>query len=333
MTASYTYNRPDRVSPDSRAKVLAAADVLGYAGPDPSARSLRYGSTRRLGLVLGEHLTYAFEDPQASSFLAGIAEVCAERGYGLLIVPITGAADDAERVSAAAVDAFIVWTTADDDPVLDAVRYARRPVVIHGGPARDGFTLVSIDNRAAAHAVGLLAFAGARHPAVLRFPLDRTRKTVLAAGIDPVTALFPVTRERLEGYRDAALDLGIDWSSVLVGVCATNDDGEAQSLTEQMLALDPPIDAIATMSDQQALGALRARAAHSRPVPRAPAISGWDDSAVARQNGLTTIAQNLREQGAICARAALGGTSESSTDAWGVIERGSTRSDRASSLA
>ena len=40
MTASYTYSRPDRVSPEARARVLAAATELGYAGPDPRARSL-----------------------------------------------------------------------------------------------------------------------------------------------------------------------------------------------------------------------------------------------------------------------------------------------------
>ena len=45
MTASYTYNRPGRVSDQARSKVLAAAAQLGYAGPDPSARSLRRGST------------------------------------------------------------------------------------------------------------------------------------------------------------------------------------------------------------------------------------------------------------------------------------------------
>src|ERR687894_1650745 len=95
MTASYTYNRPDRVSDGARARVLAAAAQLGYAGPDPSARSLRRGSTRTLGVVLGEHLSYAFDDPGAVSFLAGIAEVCTEHGYGMTIPPITGAADDA----------------------------------------------------------------------------------------------------------------------------------------------------------------------------------------------------------------------------------------------
>src|SRR5919112_6479574 len=121
MTASYTYNRPNRVSEQARSKVLGAAAQLGYAGPDPSARSLRRGSTQTLGVVLGEHLTYAFDDPQAVSFLAGIADVCAERGYGITIVPITGAADDVRRVTDAAVDGFVGWTTSDNHPVQSAV--------------------------------------------------------------------------------------------------------------------------------------------------------------------------------------------------------------------
>src|SRR5919106_952008 len=150
MTASYTYNRPDRVSDQARAKVLAAAARLGYAGPDPSARSLRRGSTLTLGVVLGEHLSYAFDDPGAVSFLAGIADVCADRGYGMTILPITGAADDVPRITGAAVDGFIVWTTSDDDPALAAVRAVKRPAVVHGGPAVRGVGLVGIDKRAAA---------------------------------------------------------------------------------------------------------------------------------------------------------------------------------------
>ena len=49
MTASYTYNRPGRVSDQARAKVLAAAAELGYSGPDASARSLRRGQPARSG--------------------------------------------------------------------------------------------------------------------------------------------------------------------------------------------------------------------------------------------------------------------------------------------
>src|SRR5919107_3123228 len=184
MTASYTYNRPNRVSERARWRVLAAASQLGYAGPDPSARSLRRGSTLTLGVVMGEHLSYAFEDPGAVAFLAGIADVCADRGYGMTVLPITGAAADVPRITGAAVDGYIVWTTSDDDPILAAVQAMKRPAVVHGGPAVRGLGLVSIDNRAAARAVGVVAFAGAKRPAVVSQPLSRERISTIIRGAD-----------------------------------------------------------------------------------------------------------------------------------------------------
>jgi DNA-binding LacI/PurR family transcriptional regulator len=317
MTVSYTYSRPDRVSAESRAKVLDAAATLGYPGPDPSARSLRYGETRTLGVVLGEHLTYAFDDPQAVAFLAGIAEVCAERDYGLLIVPTGTGEDDRDRVRRAAVDAYIVWTTTADDPVLDAACGTHRPIVIHGGPDRTGTTLVGIDNRAAARAVGSEVFAAARRPGVLSFPIDRRRETFLRAGLEPESVAYPVTRDRLAGYRDAARDLGIDWSHVPVGVCRANDEGEARTIMGQLLAVAPDVDAIAAMSDQLALGVRLGSAGPLR-------VSGWDDSDVARDHEFTTVAQSLRAQGASCAAAALGDPVADHADAWRLVRRAST---------
>ena len=177
MTVSYTFNRPERVAAATRQRVLAAAERLGYSGPHPGARSLRRGRTGTLGVVLGEHLTYAFDDPQAVQFLAGIAGVCVEHELGLALIPVTGGPQDATRILEAAVDAVVLWTTVDDDPVLDAVLKRGLPAVVHGGPARPGIGLVAIDDRAAARAVGAAAFTAARAPAVLSFPLDRVPAT------------------------------------------------------------------------------------------------------------------------------------------------------------
>jgi DNA-binding LacI/PurR family transcriptional regulator len=325
MTASYTYNRPDRVSEQARAKVHAAAAELGYAGPDPSARSLRRGATRTLGVVMGEHLSYAFDDPQAVSFLAGIADVCADAGYGMTILPITGAADDTARVMAAAVDGFIVWTTSDDDPVLGSVRDTKRPAVVHGGPALAGLDLVSIDNRAAARAVGVIAFAGASRPAVVSQPLSRERVSTIARGIDPTGVLFPVTRERLAGYRQAAEDTGLAWREVVIAVCARNDTAEAEQMATSLLSSAERPDAIAAMSDQQAAGVVRAVHAAGLAIPDDVAVTGWDDAGVAAQLDLTTVAQSLRDQGAACARAALGQRPDSHAASWSIVRRGSTR--------
>src|SRR3954466_7469333 len=110
MTVSYTFNRPERVAAATRQRVLAAAERLGYPGPHPGARSLRRGRTGTLGVVLGEHLTYAFDDPQATRFLSGVAQVCADHGMALTLVPVTGGPSDVDRVTEAAVDGFVVWT-------------------------------------------------------------------------------------------------------------------------------------------------------------------------------------------------------------------------------
>jgi DNA-binding LacI/PurR family transcriptional regulator len=325
MTASYTYNRPNRVSDEARSKVLAAAAQLGYAGPDPSARSLRRGSTLTLGVVMGEHLSYAFEDPGAVSFLAGIADVCADRGYGMTILPITGAADDVRRITTAAVDGFIIWTTSDDDPILAAVQAMKRPAVVHGGPAVPCLELVSIDNRAAAFAVGTIAFAGAKRPAVVSQPLSRDRISTITSGAGITDVLFPVTRHRLEGYREAAESTGIAWGDVIIAVCARNDAAEAERIAKTLFASPDPPDAIAAMSDQQAAGVVRAARAAGLVIPDDVAVAGWDDAAVAAELGLTTVAQSLREQGAACAHAALGQKPDPHTASWSIVRRASTR--------
>jgi DNA-binding LacI/PurR family transcriptional regulator len=275
--------------------------------------------------VLGEHLSYAFEDPGATSFLAGVAAVCADHGYGMTILPIIGGDDDVARITDAAVDGFVVWTTSDDDPVLAAVHARRRPAVIHGGPAVEGLDLVAIDNQAAARAIGNLAFADAKRPAVLSQPLspDRISSITRASAIGAVT--FPVTRDRLRGYRQAAEDVGIAWSDVAVAVCSRNDTAEAEHLATALLAGEDPPDAIAAMSDEQAAGVLRAARAAGRQVPHDLAVTGWDDSPAAASLGLTTVAQSLRDQGAACARAALNEDFDRHTGSWSLVPRNSTR--------
>jgi DNA-binding LacI/PurR family transcriptional regulator len=329
MTVSYAYSQPDRVSVAAAAKVRAAAIELGYPGPHPGARSLRRGRTGSLGFVLSERLTYAFDDPQATRFLAGMAEVCAAEGIGLTFVPTTGRDSDAARVIAeAAVDGFVLWTTSEDDPVLDAVAATGLPAVIHAGPHRPGLAVVGIDDRAAAAAIGAVAFAGAHRPAVLSFPLDRDRDRRLLRGPIQIPIGYPVTRHRWQGLADAWTTLGGGIDRLRTAVCPHNSAALGEALTQQLLDDERPPDAIAAMSDELALGALRAVGRAGLAVPVALTVTGWDDSDAAASAGLTTLAQSLRDQGMRCARLALGHaapTGGHDRAGWRVVHRHSTR--------
>jgi DNA-binding LacI/PurR family transcriptional regulator len=84
-------------------------------------------------------------------------------------------------------------------------------------------------------------------------------------------------------------------------------------------------DAHATMSDELASGAFRAVEAAGLRVPSDVALTGWDDAEAARAQGITSVAQSMREQGAACARYALAGDRADFTDQWHVVERTSTR--------
>src|SRR4051794_3832107 len=298
MTVSYAYSRPERVSAEAAARVRAAAERLGYPGPHPAARSLRRGHVGTLGVVLGERLSYAFEDPEAARFMSGVADVCATRGVGITLVPITGAASDVDRVAESVVDGFVVWTTSDDDPVLDAVAGTALPAVVHAGPHGHGLPVVGIDDRAAAVEMGRIAFAGARRPLVLGFPLDRRRERRVISADSTEEVPFPVTRHRWEGFAEAWRDEGGAQADLRLAACPLNDTAVGEAFAAELLAGEDPPDAIAAMSDALAVGALRALAAAGIAVPGSVAVTGWDDSDAARAAGLTTLAQSLRQQGA-----------------------------------
>lgn len=324
MTVSYCYNQPGRVATRTRNAVAQAAQSLGYLGPDPAARSLRNGRTGSVGVVLGEHLAYAFDDPQARQFLTGVAAVCRHRGVGMTLIPTTTDERDGARVRAAAVDGFIIWTTVDSDPIIPAALSLDKPVVVHGGPDVQGTHLVAIDDRAAARAISAAVFDGAKRPAVVSFPLNAARES----GLTPpelAEITFPVTRNRLLGVHDYCAATGIDSTKLVVAVTSRNERATSRDIIDTLLDLPDPPDAVMAMSDELAFEVAAALKKRDLSIPYDVSISGWDDSPGADAAGLTTVRQSLFEQGQQCARLALSDDNMWQQPAWQVVLRQTTR--------
>src|SRR3954465_4818598 len=86
MTVSNAFSRPDQLSAELRERILAAAEELGYAGPDPAARALARGTTGAVGVLLTNSLHYAFTDDIATGFLAAFVDGLAPTGLAVTLL-------------------------------------------------------------------------------------------------------------------------------------------------------------------------------------------------------------------------------------------------------
>ena len=306
-TISNAYNRPDQLSADLRERVLATAKRLGYAGPDPVARSLRTRRAGAVGLVITEPLTYAFSDPAALNFVAGLAESCEEVGQGLLLVaagPDRSLSDGTSAVLGAGVDGFVVYAASDDDPYLQTVLQRHVPVVVVDQPADvPGASRVCIDDRSATreladyviglghHEIGLLT---------MRLGTERRVGDQTAGVVSPErlqNSNFHAQSERIAGVRDAMVSAGLDPETLTIVESYEHRPASGGAAAELALRVNPRITALMCTADVLAISAMDYLRAHGIYVPGKMTVTGFDGIPDALSRGLTTVSQPSLEKG------------------------------------
>lgn len=289
MTVSNAYNRPDQLSPELRERILAAARELGYAGPDPVARTLSRGRTGSVGLVLDYPLTSAFSDQATVQFLHGAAAGCEQRELGLSLVPRIAGRDEA-LVSSALVDGFILYCVPEDDPRHAAVQARRLPLVRVDFTPDPQALAVNIDDEGAARRTAEHLTALGHRRFGIALDSDSRGDTGPEA---QAAATHHVDRARLAGWRAALEAAGVEWSQV--PVASGPGGGRAAGLVAGAKLLDRADrpTAILALADGVALGVLDAAAARGIAVPGALSVTGFDDipEAELAKPPLTTIRQ------------------------------------------
>jgi DNA-binding LacI/PurR family transcriptional regulator len=300
-TVSNAFNRPDQLSAALRQQVLETAARLGYAGPDPAARSLRRGRGPAIGVIYTDPLSFAFADQAFVLFLAGLAGVVEDLGVSLTLMPGTPREDPATSpVVAAIVDAFVVYSMADDDPLVTAARDRRLPVICVDAPVSERPWFVEIDDAggaesAAAHLLDL----GHTAVGVMTSELTSQPRPGVADQERQRTITHNVPRVRLQGYAAAFAARGMDWAEVPVFEAAQNTEAGGIEATRWLLAREPRPTALLAMSDRLALGALEVAREQGLSVPEELSIVGYDDIAAASASrpALTTVSQPHAEKG------------------------------------
>jgi DNA-binding LacI/PurR family transcriptional regulator len=297
MTVSNAFSRPDQLSPAMRERILAAAEALGYAGPDPAARALARGSTGAIGVMLTESLQLAFTDEIATGFLSAVAAELAPTGLALTLLTTSPEQQEVIPARDVAIDGALIYSCDPDSPGTAWLVRRKLPIVLVDQVPRPGFRSVNIDDR-----------AGARAAAQHVVDLGHRRVAMLSASavgpygrLDPLDALdragpSHVTQQRLAGWLDALNAAGIQPTVVQHPPYAPADQAAA---TRQLLGSPDPPTAILCFSDAIAAIVIRVIQDAGLRVPEDVSVVGFDDSPLAQRlrPALTTVRQDVAAKG------------------------------------
>ena len=246
-SVSNAFNRPDQLSPELRDRILATADELGYAGPDPRAMALRGNRVGAIALV-GKALPAAFTDPASLLMLGGIAEACDEAGVALVLIPFSdhgGGRDDILR--SVVVDGVVAHCDALDPARRGIIADRGLPlVVLDGRPVGDEPSVVIDDEGGARAAARHLLELGHVRLAVVRF-------APLAAGLANL-----VEEQRMAGYRAAVAEAGLDPADLVVVEGAAYDRAATAAAVGELLDRPDRPTAVLAMSDEMAVATIEA---------------------------------------------------------------------------
>lgn len=256
-TVSRVMNGRPGVSERTRRAVLHAAEQLG-GGTVSAPRELRL-----VGVVVPD-----FANPMFPAFVDLIESRLATEGYTCLLGCATRAVDELQFIEMLAehgvagvitISGRHADTEADHTPYADLIADGLSMVLLNGYSPSVPAPFVSCDEREMGRlAVHHLAALGHRRIGIITGP-DR----------------YVVVQRRLEGWRDALVDVGADTDDDLVVRSMFTVEGGRAGVAK---LIDAGATALISANDLMALGALLGARERGMQVPDDLSVVGSDDS-------------------------------------------------------
>lgn len=276
QTVSNVINFPDRVRPETRARVQAAIERSGYR-PSAAARALRNQKAMALGLRLSDRRN-GISGTIVDGFMHALVKRADQRGYRVVLFPAASNEEEVEKLvelrRSLAIDACILTDTWYGDSRPAELAAQGVPFASFGRPwdGADHGRWVDVDGRAGAAEAALhLRARGHRRIGFLGW----------ADG-------SPVGRDRHAGW---AASLGL--SAAEADELTVEGDDSVPAGAEAMAALlARGVDAAVCASDTLSLGAFtEARRRERGDI----GLVGFDDTTVSRTLGLPSLRQPVDE--------------------------------------
>ncbi|MDU2572911.1 MAG: LacI family DNA-binding transcriptional regulator [Bifidobacterium breve] len=289
-TVSRTFAKPDLVLPETRDKVMAAAEKLDYSISRPAA-ALKSGQSFRIALLASETITTWFN----ANIFAGLDSVLRPAGYDTVAYPMRNAEERHDFFADLPVrrnaDAVIVSSFNIEPAEVGRLKHMHVPIIGINIPSTDGFDSgVSIDDRTATR-------AAVEHLIALGH-----RGIAFVGGTPAETNMRYSAESRLQGVLDAqAAHPELTVTNLQVPRGAT----ETSAALNAVLTAPAGTTAFCFEDDELALPVLYRLRQYGKRVPQDISIVGFDDVEMSQAVGLTTMHQDPFAMGADAGRMAL----------------------------
>lgn len=285
-TVSRALRDMPNVAPATRDRVVEIANRLGYRA-DPAASRLAAGRTRTVAIAVPVVNSWYF-----SQTVGGAEAALSARGYDLLVMAVTG--DDARHRFLR--DATSMHRRADGLILVDLRVPEDEAVEL----AASGLRVITIGFRAEAISSVMLDDEAVGHEATSHLLGLGHRRIGLIEGLPDDELRFAVPSRRRRGFERALADYGLEFDSRLATAGDFSVRGGEKAMA-RLLSLGEPPTAVFAMSDEMAMGALKVARDTGLDVPGDLSVVGVDDHDLAYVMDLTTVRQDVAENGATAA--------------------------------
>lgn len=288
MTVSRAMNGRDGIGEETRARILALANEMGYR-PSQIARGLATRQSDSLGLVVPD-----VSNPFFAHIARGAEDAAYENAYSVFLL---NSAEDAARERSALdslwqkeVDGVILCSSRLSQEVLQ-VYFERFPHLVLVNreleTVQENIATINVDDRVGAEMATRHLLAGGR------------RQIALLAGPQSSTS----GRWRVDGYKAGLAAFGLPFDESWLEYGSPTVPGGMDSALN-LLQRCPGLDAIVAYNDLVAVGAIQACKNNGKAVPSEIAIIGADDIPLATliQPQLSTLQINQYEIGRTATR-------------------------------
>lgn len=297
-TVSRALNDNPRISKATKKLVIETAREMNYE-PNKLALALKKGKSNNVGVIV-PYINRNF----FSSIIRGIEEELYPRGYNVII-------SQTHEVEKREMEIIGNLLNAQVEGILISLSKSTKKTSHFKQVLRKNIPLVFFDRKVDLDGVSSVTiddFQGGYD--ATQHLIDQGCKRIAHLTVGKTLEIY---RERLEGYKQALKDNGLEFDEDLL-VDLKSDIEEGKQAAQKLMGLETPPDAIFSTTDHGALGAIKWLTQNGYKIPKDVCVVGFSNEPFTQfmELSMSSVDQSPLEMGKMAAQVFLEQVEDSS---------------------